>query len=136
MQQQQNLSRNQAIKYIENEDQHRTHWTRYLYKMNLNDPRLYDIVVNIGQLKIQDACELICTAAQSSTYTMTSETKKALGDLAVASRVKAVLQEICDAEVISNRGNVHIKAAPQELRKPASPARHCRCISVRPFKRI
>jgi len=124
LQQRQNLSRDQALKFIETEDKHRTNWTRYLYKMDLNDPRLYDIVVNIGQLTTQDACELICTAAQSNTYKVTSEIKKALDDLAIVSHIRAALQEICEAEVSSNDGDVHIKVEAQKLRKTgqSSPA--------------
>lgn len=124
LQKKQNLSRDQALKFIENEDKHRANWTRYLYKMDLNDPRLYDIIINIGQLTIEDACELICVAAQSSTYKVTSETKKVLRDLAVVGRVRAALQELCEAEVSSNDGHVHIKVAGQKLRKTgqSSPA--------------
>lgn len=116
-QQRQNMSRDQALKFIENEDKHRSNWTRYLYKMDLSDPRLYDIVIHIGQLTIQDACELICSLAQSNTYKMTSDTRKAIGDMAIVSHVKAVLQELCEAEVSSNNGHVHIKVAAQKLRK-------------------
>lgn len=124
LQQRQNLSRDQALKFIENEDKHRTNWTRYLYKMDLNDPRLYDIVINIGQLTIRDACELVCTAAQSSTYKVTLETKKMLSDLAIVCHIRAALQEICEAKISSNDGDVHIKVGAQKLRKTgqSSPA--------------
>lgn len=124
MQQQQDISRNQAIKFIESEDNRRADWTRYLYKMDLSDPQLYDIVIHINQLKIQDACRLICTAAQSSTYEMTVETKKLINDLAIASHLKAALLGICEAEVSSNGGHVHVKVSGQKLRKTgqSSPA--------------
>ena len=124
MQQQQNLSRDKAIKIIESEDKHRADWTRYLYKMDLSDPRLYDIVIHIDRLKIQDACTLICTVAQTNTYEMTSETRKLLNDLAIISHLKAALIEICEAEISSDDGHVRIKVAAQKLRKTgqSSPA--------------
>ena len=124
MQQQQNMSRGQALKFIESEDKHRADWTRYLYKIDLSDPRLYHIVIHIDQLNIQDACTIICTAAQSNTYEMTAETRKSINDLAIVSHLKAALLEICEAEVSSNDGHVHVKVAAQKLRKTgqSSPA--------------
>ena len=63
------------------------------------------------------ACGLICAAAQSSTYKVTAETKKLLGDLAIVSHIRAALQEICEAEVNSNDGFVHINVGAQKIRK-------------------
>ncbi len=117
LQKKQNMSRNQALKYIESEDKHRTDWTRYLYKMDLSDPRLYDIVIHIGQLKIKDACRLIASAAQSKAYEITVELRKSINDLAIVSRLKAALIGICDAEAVANDGHVRIKVAAQKLRK-------------------
>jgi len=124
LQQKQNMSRDQALKLIKNEDKHRTNWTRYLYKMDLNDPQPYDIVINVGQLTVSDACEIICSAARSETYKTTLESKKTINDLAIVSRVKAALQEICEAEVSSNDGHVYIKVEAQKIRNTgqASPA--------------
>jgi hypothetical protein len=68
-------------------------------------------------LNIQDACTIICTAAQSNTYEMTAETRKSINDLAIVSHLKAALLEICEAEVSSNDGHVHVKVAAQKLRK-------------------
>lgn len=124
LQQKQKLSKDQALKFIENEDKHRASWTRYLYKMDLSDILLYDIVIHIGQLKIQDACDIICAAAKSKTYEMSLTTRKSINDLAIASHVKAALQDVCETEVSSNNGHVHVKVAAQKLRKTgqASPA--------------
>jgi len=122
--QRQSMSRDQALKFIENEDKHRINWTRYLYKMDLNDPRLYDIVIHVGQMTISDACEIICSAVRSEAYKTTLESKKIINDLAIVSRVKAALQEICEAEVSSNDGHIYIKVEAQRIRKTgqSSPA--------------
>lgn len=124
LQQKQKTSKELALKVIKSEDKHRAHWTRYLYKMDLSDPGLYDIVIHIGQLNIQDACRLICAAAQSKTYEMSAETKRAINDLAIVSHLKAALHEICEAEVSSDDGHIRIKIEAQKLRKTgqASPA--------------
>jgi len=118
------ISKQEALAVIKSEDKQRFQWTRYLYKMDLNAPQLYDIVINIGRLQVRDACEIIGTAAQSDTYKLTSASKRAIHDIAIASRVKAALQEICEADVRSKDGVVHIKVAAQKIRKTgqSSPA--------------
>lgn len=124
LQQRQNISKDEALSVINSEDKRRALWTRYLYKIDLNDPKLYDIVINIGQLKVRDACEIICAAAQSDNYKTTAESIKAVNDLAIVSHVKAALQEVCEADVSSNNGLIHIKVAAQKIRKTgqSSPA--------------
>jgi cytidylate kinase len=124
MQRKENISKEEAKTAIKNEDKHRAQWTRYLYKTDLNDPWLYDIIINIGQLNVSDACEIICTAARSEAYKTNFDSKKAISDMAIVSHIKAALQDICEADVSSNNGHVHIKVAAQKIRKTgqASPA--------------
>lgn len=111
------MTRNEAIDFIEKEDKHRADWNHYFFKTDMSDPKLYDMVINIGRLKIQSACEIICNAARRKSYRTTPSSQKKINDLAVSSHVKAVLQDICDAEVTSNDGMVHIKVSGQKLRK-------------------
>lgn len=115
--QKQNISREQALLNIENEDKHRSSWTRYLYKTDINDPNLYDIVINIGNLTVETACEIICLAAQSDAYLMTDKSKQTLDDAAITSHISAALQSICDAQVSVANGEVHVKIAAQKRRK-------------------
>ena len=124
LQQKQNISREQALFSIENEDKNRSNWTRYLYKTDINDPKLYDIVINIGNLTIDSACEIICFAANSDAYVMTTKSKQALEDAAIASHINAALQSICDAQISVENGEVHVKVAAQKRRKTShmSPA--------------
>ena len=117
LQQKQNVSKDEAAAFIKNEDMERAHWTRYLHKMDIDDPRIYDIVLNIGRLTIADACELICAAVQCDTYRGTPTSKKAIYDLALSSHVKAALQTVCKAEVRADDGIVHIEVPAQKIRK-------------------
>jgi len=117
LQQKQNLSRHEAAAFIKKEDRERAQWTRYLYNIDINNPQIYDIVVNIGWLTIPDACEIICTVARRDTYKRTPASKKAITDLALSSHVKAALCRICKAEVRANDGIVHITVPAQKIRK-------------------
>jgi cytidylate kinase len=51
LQQEQNISREKALDIIESEDKNRVNWTRYLYKMDLNDPWLYEIAHKVPGVK-------------------------------------------------------------------------------------
>ena len=44
------LSRKEALRYIDNVDQQRIKWGRKLYGINVSDPDLYDLVLNTGLL--------------------------------------------------------------------------------------
>ncbi|GMQ80000.1 MAG: hypothetical protein BMS9Abin03_465 [Thermodesulfobacteriota bacterium] len=117
LQKRENLTKEAAAAIIENEDKNRTQWTRYLYKMDVNDLKLYDIVINIGNLTIEDACEIICLAARSKSCRTTDESKQAVDDLAIASHLRAALQLICEAEVFVKNGDVHVMVAAQRRKK-------------------
>jgi cytidylate kinase len=124
LQKRENVTKEAAAEVIENEDKNRTDWTRYLYKMDIHDAKLYDIVINIGNLTIEDACEIICVAARSNSYRTTDESKQVVEDLAISSRLRAALLPLCDAEVFVKKGDVNVKVAAQKRTKTgyASPA--------------
>ncbi len=117
LQKRENITKDAAVEIIENEDKNRIHWTRYLYRTDIHDPKLYDIVINIGSLTIEDACEIICVAARSKTYRTTDESKQIMQDFAIASRLRAALQPICDADVFVKNGDVHVTVAAQKRKK-------------------
>jgi cytidylate kinase len=117
LQTRENLNRKAAAEVIENEDKNRIHWTRYLYKEDVNDSKLYDIVINIGNLTIEDACEIICLAARSISYRSTDESKQAIDDLAITNRIQAELKSICEARVSVKNGKVQVRVAAQKRRK-------------------
>ncbi|MFC1815226.1 AAA family ATPase [Thermodesulfobacteriota bacterium] len=113
--QKENMSSADALAFIKDSDRNRAEWTRYLYKVDIEDPRLYDIIINIGGMKIEDVCTIICSTVRCEPFKTTPETKRALGDLALQSHISAALQPICKAEVISRDGFVHIKVPAQKL---------------------
>jgi cytidylate kinase len=117
LQERQKMSQQQAVAFLEAEDNHRARWTRYLYKVDIDDPRLYDMILHIGGLGVSDACEIICGAAKSEAFETTPESVRTINDIAIVSHVKAALQSICEAEVTSDDGVVHVKVAAQKIRR-------------------
>jgi cytidylate kinase len=87
----QHMSRQQAIRCIENADRQRRDWTRFLYGKDWLDPQLYDLVINLKTLTVEAAAEVAAAAAQREEFQPTETSRKAMDDLVLASRVKAAL---------------------------------------------
>ncbi len=105
------VSKKEAARFIKKLDEQRRKWTRYLYGSDPWDPFLYDIVVHLKRLTVNDAVELICQAAKSERFATTAESQKTMEDLLLASEVKAVVINMKpDIEVTAKDGLVRIVA--------------------------
>ncbi len=49
-------NREEAVAYIEKMDEDRRKWTQLLYGVDWEDASLYDVVVNLEQMNIEEAC--------------------------------------------------------------------------------
>ncbi len=116
LQNQRKISRDDALHLIEQEDNERTDWHHHIYKKDMNNAQFYDMVLHINHLKIQDACDIICSAAESDTFKATAQSRAALSDLAMTSHVNAAIDGICNADVTSHAGIVNIKVQGQKLK--------------------
>lgn len=86
------LTGNEALDYIQKMDEGRKKWTQYLYGVNWEDPALYDLVVNLEHMDIDEACEVINALTRASEcFDLSPECRDELGDFAVACRVRAAL---------------------------------------------
>ena len=67
-------------------------------------------------MRIEDASEIICSAARSDTFKTSPETQRELNDLALQMHVSAAIQSICKANVTSRDGVVHIRVPAQKIK--------------------
>lgn len=86
-----NYTRSEALAYIQKMDEQRRRWTSYLYGVNWGDPELYDLVINLEQMTIETACHIVSAAVHRRCFELTPACRRALADLALASKVRAVL---------------------------------------------
>jgi cytidylate kinase len=86
-----NLSPGEAIPYIEKMDQDRRKWTHFLYGVDWADPALYDFVINLEHVTIEQACATVTSMVEAGCCEFTAECREAMDDLALASRVKVEL---------------------------------------------
>ena len=86
-----NLKEDEAIAYIQRVDKDRRQWARQLYGVEWDDPSLYDLILNIGRVSSESACETIVRMAEQKEFESTSESQKHLEDFSLSCRVWAAL---------------------------------------------
>ncbi len=114
------LSRNDAISYIEKMDDDRRRWTQYLYGVDWGDPSLYDVVINLEHININQACRMITSLIQERCFDNTPECQAMMNDFALASRVRASLAlnpatSDLEVEVESREGVISITGRLPEI---------------------
>jgi len=107
-----NLPENNARKAIEDIDRHRKSWGYHLYGFDPEDPLLYDMVLRIGNLTIDDAVDAICHTVSRDSFKTTPELKKHLEELYLASLVKAaVVEKKPDVDVWAEDGKIIVETS-------------------------
>ncbi len=117
VQEREGWNRAKALEFIKTEDQHRENWTRYLYNQDLNDPALYDMVLHIDHLNLEDVVEIICSTASRKSFETTAKSRQSIADYAVKAQVELALDDICEVEVSARDGQVGIRVLAPRIRK-------------------
>ncbi len=81
----------EAVRLLEEIDAERKNWTSFLYGVDWLDPNLYDLTINLRTLSLEGAVRIAAEAVQRREFEPTEESRKAMADLVVASRVQAAL---------------------------------------------
>jgi hypothetical protein len=77
--------------YIEKKDRDRARWTRFLYGVDWSDPVLYDLIINLERISIDEACSTVSSLAGEESFRLTPESQASIENLALSSRVRAAL---------------------------------------------
>ena len=110
----QRVDEHTARETIKKDDFERRRWGLALYGMDTVDPILYDLVINVGNMALGCAVEVICHAARTPCFAATPESQRALDDLMLASRVRlAVVDCAPEARVEAAGGVVSVAVAAQ-----------------------
>ena len=76
MMQRQGVSKKKAEKMVKEVDAERRKWSRKLYDLDTWDSRLYDLVINIEKISIDQASDMICNTVKLSPFQTTPESQK------------------------------------------------------------
>jgi len=80
-----------AVAYCQRVDHQRERWTRFLYGVDWLDPHLYDLSINLRTMDMEDAVEVCAELSRSPRFQPTEESRAAMADLLLTSRVRATL---------------------------------------------
>lgn len=80
------ISAEDALYVLKKDDEERRKWSMQVYGMDPWDSRLYDMVINICTLTLDDAVDLIYGVLQKSTFKTTPASQKQVDDLALAAK--------------------------------------------------
>jgi len=115
------ISRTEALRVLKKDDEERRKWSQHLYGIDTRDPSLYDLVIHVHKITVDEAADIVCNTAGLEHFQTTVESAKALDDLTLAAEVKAALFRIdYSAKVTSMDGSVSIEAgsmSPHQFHK-------------------
>jgi len=116
------ITEKEAEKKIREVDQERIKWSKFLYGQDWRSPELYDIIFNIEHANLDFVCEMVQHAVKQPQFQSSPESRKAMNDLLMASRIRAALARIHQIrlellEIKADDGNVIIRgrAKSQEM---------------------
>ncbi len=129
----QGLDATAAKNHVHRMDKHRKKWVRFLYGVDCQDPSFYDLIVNLENLSLEEACEVLTQVARLERFRWTEESKQKAADVALAARVTAELARsgelfngrlelAAKANVLTIRGSVRSERASDDLRAAAEKA--------------
>jgi cytidylate kinase len=94
------IDADKARRILEKDDEERRKWGQYLYGIDTADPCLYDLVVHIRQITVDDAVEMICDCISKEQFKTTPESQRLIEDLALSAAIhKALLSVEPDIKV-------------------------------------
>ncbi len=113
-----------ATASINNDDAERRRWSSHLYGIEVADASIYDLVINVDKLSVEEAADIICTTLALDRFKTTPASQQNLADLALAAQIKASLVDLKPrAQVHSTDGDVVIKVREKVVRVDAVAAR-------------
>lgn len=85
------ISREDASAKIQEVDQQRKRWTQFLYDAELRNPVLFDLVLNIGKMSIEDGVDLVASEAQKPQFQTDEKSMKIIRDIHLAAVAETYL---------------------------------------------
>src|SRR5208283_1925625 len=109
------ISEKQAYRLLKNDDEERAKWSQYVHGIDTNDPSLYDLVIRIKKMTVDDAVDSICHAVPYKAFAASPESIQAFDNLLLSAEVRVAIIEIVPAaEVFVHDGLVSIRASSSE----------------------
>jgi cytidylate kinase len=104
-----NISEEEARYILKKDDEERRKWGLQVYGIDTWDPNLYDMVLHVRRLTVEDAVEIIFATVQKPIFQTTSKSQKIIRELALSAKVQTSLIKIAPmVKVTADDGVVSI----------------------------
>ncbi|MEW6079215.1 MAG: cytidylate kinase-like family protein [Thermodesulfobacteriota bacterium] len=104
-----NITGEKALYILKKDDDERRRWGLQLYGIDTWDSQLYDLVLHVKTITVDDAVDIICRMAQAPIFQATPESRRILDNLLLAAEIKAAVVELEPMlKVTAEDGVVHI----------------------------
>ncbi|MFW5915639.1 MAG: AAA family ATPase [Planctomycetota bacterium] len=105
-----NISEKEARHLLAKDDEERRKWSMSLYGIDTREASLYDIVLHIDNLKVQDAVEILTDIARRPCFQTTKESRMIIKDHHLAAKAEAaVIERFPFAEVKCKNRIVYVR---------------------------
>jgi cytidylate kinase len=88
------IDADEARRILEKDDEERRKWSQRLYGIDTADPGLYDLVVHIKQLTVDDTVDMICDCVSKEQFKTTPESQRMIEDLALSAAIEKALIDV------------------------------------------
>jgi cytidylate kinase len=85
------ISEKEARHILKKDDEERRKWGMHLYGIDTKDPALYDVVLHIDNLQVDDAVEILAAIAKRPCFQTTPESQMMIGDYHLAAKAQETL---------------------------------------------
>lgn len=103
------IPEDEALYILQKDDEERRKWGLQVYGTDTWDSRLYDMVLHIGRLTVDDAVDMICQIAQKATFQATAQSRQLVENMALEAKVKAGLALIAPkVQIEADNGRIFI----------------------------
>ncbi|MBW2664014.1 MAG: cytidylate kinase-like family protein [Deltaproteobacteria bacterium] len=107
-----NVSQDKARNAVSKEDEQMKKWVEAVYNIDVTNPNLYDIIINIGHIKDNDvevALETIISTVEHKKFQPMTYSLRCMKNVAISCRVRATLADIdSKMQVKSDEGTIYI----------------------------
>lgn len=104
-----NISAKEALYLLQKDDDERRKWGLQIHGIDTWDSRLYDMVLHVKTLTIDDVVDIIYDTIQKPNFQTTPASQKIINDMALSEHVQTVLMRLVPmVSVTADDGVIHI----------------------------
>ena len=86
-----NIPEIEAHRILKKDDMERRKWSMSLYGIDTKDPSLYDVVLHIDSLQVDDAVEILSDIAKRPCFQTTQESRMMINDSYLAAKAHSII---------------------------------------------